>query len=353
MPADFGTKLERRVWAAAEKLLADAKIVTPVRVLAAIGWLPRLPAWERAQVDHLEATAVVEPERLTEARRILERWAHDRGLTVGESTYVSANRDRRPLRFTAGGDEATERAYRTHWIAPDISDARKDRLTQRQHTAPDLVVHVPLTDWTCVSCADTGPYLITETAGSTCLTCADMDHLVFLPAGDATLTRRAKKASGLAAVVVRFNKSRKRYDRKGVLVEERALEEAEQSCLADEEVRLRRRDRDRERRAGEDVQLRQHMAELIATLFPNCPPERAEAIAEHTGQRGSGRVGRSAAGRALDEQALTRAVIASIRHEDTEYDRLLMSGVDREDARSRIRDRIDEVLDHWRGPTTR
>ncbi|MFD1051071.1 DUF2293 domain-containing protein, partial [Kibdelosporangium lantanae] len=63
--------------------------------------------------------------------------------------------------------------------------------------------------------------------------------------------------------------------------------------------------------------------------------------------------GRSAAGRALDEQAMTMAVIASIRHEDTEYDRLLMSGVDREDARSRIRDRIDEVLDRWRGPTTR
>ncbi|MFD1050709.1 hypothetical protein ACFQ1S_36870, partial [Kibdelosporangium lantanae] len=123
----------------------------------------------------------------------------------------------------------------THWLAPDISDARKDRLTQRQNTAPDLMVHVPLTDWTCAECSDTGPYLIMDAAGPTCLTCADMDHLVFLPSGDATLTRRARKASGLAAVVVRFNKSRKRYDRKGILVEERALEEAEQSCLADEE----------------------------------------------------------------------------------------------------------------------
>jgi hypothetical protein len=176
-----------------------------------------------------------------------------------------------------------------------------------------------------------------------------MDHLVFLPAGDATLTRRAKKASGLSAVVVEFNRSRKRYDRKGLLVEEPALEDAEQSCLADEEVRLRRRERDRERRADEDVELQKRMASLIGTLFPACPPARAEAIARHTGLRGSGRVGRSAAGRALDEEALTRAVIASIRHEDTDYDELLMAGVEREEARSRIRDKIDAVLLAWRG----
>ncbi|WP_372448416.1 DUF2293 domain-containing protein [Kibdelosporangium banguiense] len=91
------------------------------------------------------------------------------------------------------------------------------------------------------------------------------------------------------------------------------------------------------------------MAELIGRLFPNCPAERATAIARHTGLRGSGRVGRSAAGRALDEEALTRAVIASIRHEDTEYDELLMSGVEREAAREKIRTKIDSVLDQWRG----
>jgi hypothetical protein len=187
-----------------------------------------------------------------------------------------------------------------------------------------------------------------DNTGPSCLTCADMDHLILLPSGDATLTRRAKKASGLSAVVVQFNRSRKRYDRKGILVEEPALEQAEQSCLADEEVRMRRRERDRERRADEDVELQARMTELIGTLFPHCPPGRAEAIARHTGLRGSGRVGRSAAGRALDEEALTRAVIASIRHEDTEYDELLMSGVDREDARARIRTKIDSVLAEWR-----
>lgn len=54
--------------------------------------------------------------------------------------------------------------------------------------------------------------------------CADMDHLVFLGAGDAALTRRAKRASRQSAVVVRLSRSRRRYERQGILVEEAALE---------------------------------------------------------------------------------------------------------------------------------
>jgi len=62
-----------------------------------------------------------------------------------------------------------------------------------------------------------------------CRRCAKLDHLVYLPAGDATLSRRAKKASELSAVVVRFSRARKRYERQGILVEEAALKQAEAS----------------------------------------------------------------------------------------------------------------------------
>ena len=82
-----------------------------------------------------------------------------------------------------------------------------------------------------------------------------------------------------------------------MVVEEAALLQAEAACLADEEVRARRRERETERRAKEDVQLQARMATEITKLFPGCPPERAEAISRHAAQRGSGRVGRSAAGR--------------------------------------------------------
>src|SRR5262245_61289787 len=59
--------------------------------------------------------------------------------------------------------------------------------------------------------------------GALCLTCADLDHLVFLPSGDAALTRRAKKHSTLSAVVLKWSRARKRYERQGLLVEEQAL----------------------------------------------------------------------------------------------------------------------------------
>jgi hypothetical protein len=85
----------------------------------------------------------------------------------------------------------------------------------------------------------------------------------------------------------------------------------------------------------------------ILRLFPGCPADRAVAVARHAGARSSGRVGRSAAGRALDEQAVTLAVVASVRHIDTRYDELLMSGVPREEARDQIRADIDRVLDGW------
>jgi hypothetical protein len=219
--------------------------------------------------------------------------------------------------------------------------------TQRQGKPPDLIAILPLKAWTCAGCAGTGDFLIMEDAGPLCLSCTDMDHLIFIPSGDAALTRRTRQASSLSAVVVRWSRSRKRYERQGIVAEEPALAQAEEQCLADEEARLRRRERDRERRAGEDVKFQSRMAGEIVRLFPGCPGDRAAAIARHAGLRGSGRVGRSAAGRALDEEAITLAVVASVRHEDTSYDSLLMSGVPRAAAREQVRAAIDRVLADW------
>jgi hypothetical protein len=57
-----------------------------------------------------------------------------------------------------------------------------------------------------------------------------------------------------------------------------------------------------------------------------------------------------AAGRALDEQAVTLAVIASVRHQDTDYDELLMTGVPRAVAREKVRPAVDRVLAAWQHP---
>jgi hypothetical protein len=108
---------------------------------------------------------------------------------------------------------------------------------------------------------------------------------------------------------------------------------------------------DQARRADEDVRLAAKLAAAIRALFPGCPFDRAEEIARHAATRGSGRIGRSAAGQALDPDAVSLAVAASVRHVDTDYDRLLMSGVDREAARRQVRERVEDVLNGWRATT--
>ena len=133
----------------------------------------------------------------------------------------------------------------------------------------------PLKSWACVECAGNGDFLTMGDAGPLCLSCADLDHLAYLPAGDAALTRRAKKASDLSAVVVRFSRARRRYERQGILIEGAALERAERECLADEESRGRRRVREQARRADEDGELQAQAAREILHLYPGCPRDRA------------------------------------------------------------------------------
>jgi len=353
MTTDNDKRLEQRVIAAAEAALAARRFVTAIDVFAGLGWLPasREQAWRTGRIPYLEAAVTANLSKISKAMRYFRRWAQRRGLKPSETAYVRRSPGRPALRFSKSAKPGIERAYRTHWVSPELRERERERLAERQSKAPDLVVISPINDWTCSACGGTGDMLIMETSPPPtplCLTCAEMDHLVYLPAGDAALTRRAKAASRLSAVVVRFSRARKRYERQGVLVEDDALASAEQQCLADEDARARRRARDAQRRAVDDAELRERFATEIARLFPGCPPARAEAIARHAALRGSGRVGRSAAGRTAAPGAVELAVIASVRHRDTRYDQLLMAGVDRADARDRVREDVDRVLESWR-----
>jgi len=227
--------------------------------------------------------------------------------------------------------------------------------TAAQESSPEakeLVVFDILRESECADCGKKmprGDFLFMEGGRPHCLSCADLDHLVYLPRGDTALTRRARKHSTLSAVVVRFSRSRKRYERQGVLVEPCALEQAEQECSADADERSVRRERADVYRDKQDQILAMRMADSIRQLFPGCPMEEARAIAAHTSVRGSGRVGRTSGGRALEEEALHAAVVAAIRHRHTKYDRLLMKGVSRMEARDAVRNDIDDLLERWRG----
>lgn len=137
-------------------------------------------------------------------------------------------------------------------------------------------------------------------------------------------------------------------ERQGILVEPEALARVEEECTADVGERAAARKKVAVARIAQDEIFTGGFEERIRELFPRCPREEARAIAEHTSQRGSGRVGRTEAGRNLSEQAVTLAVVASIRHRHTNYDELLGRGVDRELARDRAREKIDHILASWK-----
>jgi hypothetical protein len=183
--------------------------------------------------------------------------------------------------------------------------------------------------------------------GALCLTCADLDHLLFLPSGNVALTRRARKHSTLAAVVLKWSRARKRYERQGLLVEAQGLEKAEEECLVDSEARTRRREREAIRREEVDSNYVEEFAARVRELFPGSPTGREREIAGHACLKYSGRIGRSASAKAMDDAAVRLAMIAHIRHRETKYDELLAEGEERWEARAAVEGTVALVLQKW------
>ncbi|MFA5203182.1 MAG: DUF2293 domain-containing protein [Lentisphaeria bacterium] len=182
--------------------------------------------------------------------------------------------------------------------------------------------------------------------GVLCLECADLGGLEFLPSGD--VTRRAQQHSRRWAPVVEWNRRRKRYERRGTLVEPAALRQAVAACAADAGRREAKRQADGHRREREELRYRAEFAQMIQKLFPGAPDDVAGEVAAHACEKSSGRVGRCAAAKDFSEKAVTLAVVAHVRHLETSYDRLLAMGYSRERARERIRERLQDVLAAWR-----
>jgi len=218
-------------------------------------------------------------------------------------------------------------------------------------TQPELKIFISSRNSTCEEChAELGRSAwihLVEGKGALCLSCADLDHLEFLRSGDAALTRRARALSGLAAVVLQWSRARKRYERQGILVEEQALEQAEQSCLADAEQRAARAQRRAEREAELDREYVVRFAEAVRLRYSRCPPGRETVVAEHACRKYSGRVGRTGAAKGLDPDAIDLAVQAHVRHAETRYDDLLQRGVERHEARRAVADAVRATLEQW------
>lgn len=116
-------------------------------------------------------------------------------------------------------------------------------------TPPAEIVAVAASKpWSCAECSIEfvrGEFLTMADAGPLCLDCADLGHLDFLPRGDTALTRRARKVIKLSAVVVQGSRTRKQYERQGILAEAEAIALAEKRCASVDARELVRGDIDR------------------------------------------------------------------------------------------------------------
>ena len=223
----------------------------------------------------------------------------------------------------------------------------------KSRSGEEIVVFWVVRPSQCTECGvelGKGSLLRLEGEKALCTCCADLERLEFLPSGEAAVTRRASKYSTLRAVVVQWSRTRKRYERQGILVEPDAIRRAEEESLADAELRARRQARAAERRQVEDHEFVAAFARAIRDQYPGCPAAEELEIAKHACRKDSGRVGRTAAAKELSPEAIRLAVIAHIRHAHTDYDELLARYADRDMARERIRGQVAAILDDWQGP---
>ena len=347
VPRGSGGQLDRRVVRSAEAALAQRRFVTAIDVLVGLGWLEprRVDEWRQGRVPYLEAVVIASLGKISTAMKVFRHRAAARGLAPSETAYVARTRDRGRCgsrsRATRGSSGRIARTG-SRPSCPNASGAvgRTSKPPARfGRRLPGQGVDVHGVRQRRGRVADHGrprtgvPGL--RRHGS----------LVFQPSGDAALTRRANKNSRLSAVVVRFSRARKRYERQGILVEEDAL-----SAPSSNAWRTRSRGR-----GG-------------ATGTPNDAPARTSSFsrgwrsrsascsraARPGGPRRSPDTPRSAAAAGWDaappdEHSTPKR--SSWRYwrgavQDTGYDELLMSGVDRAAARDDVRDQVNAVLDH-------
>ncbi|MDY0281986.1 MAG: DUF2293 domain-containing protein [Salinivirgaceae bacterium] len=187
-----------------------------------------------------------------------------------------------------------------------------------------------------------------EDSKGTCFACSPFVNYTLLPPGNVALTRRSKKHSELCGVLFAWNQRRKRYERKGQYVERTAIIKAEEECAADEATRAIKNEKAAVIRAAKDQAYILEFGAAIRAYYPNCPAQREYEIAKHTCEKYSGRVGRSARAKQFDTKMIDLAVVAHIRHTETNYDSQFGKGKGKKEIRSDLSSSIKRIINSWK-----
>lgn len=227
-------KLTRRVRDAAEWALQDHQDVSPIDILTEARLLApvNVEAWKKGRLGVLEEMIQGSPKKISRVFELFREWTLEKGLQPVERRYLRYTRDGSvDLQFSWSGDPEVERMMRTHYVSPDLSERKQRQITEKVNKVEPPAVFILVRDSACSECGielARGSLLNMEADRPLCLACAKMDDLEYLSRGDAALTRRATRYSGQMAVVLRFSRSRKRYEWQGILVEKTALQKAEE-----------------------------------------------------------------------------------------------------------------------------
>ena len=225
--------IKERVIRSAELALNDQQYVSAIEVFLRMGWLQfvHVQDWKRGKIPFLEMYIEIKPERMAYAMECFSEWACKKGLKPSLVEYLARTSGaKRELQFSENGNPQVELFYKTHFISPHLSEKKQQTLEKKNSQPAELVVFLTVTDSQCNRCKKEmhkNSFLLMEGEEPLCMNCAGLDGLVFLPSGDAGLTRNAKKISKKSAVVVQYSRTRKRYERQGLLVEEEAIAKAQ------------------------------------------------------------------------------------------------------------------------------
>lgn len=222
-------KVEGKVFGAAEEAYSTQGYICLADVLFGARFLEPIHVqdWKNGKISCLEEAIYIGPEKFRATVRSFLDWVNQKGLFRREvDLKVETCRKSRSLRYSYHDDEEVETVFRTYYFSPNLTSQKLEQLVQKLEQPPEIAAFIIGKPSSCSECKHEipkGGFLVMEGRDPLCLACAGLGNLVFLPRGDATLSRRAKKNSSRSVVVLQYSRARKRYERQGILVEEKAL----------------------------------------------------------------------------------------------------------------------------------
>ncbi len=225
------SNIEERVIRSALTGLSQNNYVSLMDIFIRLGFLQlaQINLWKTCQIPYLELAINAGTEKIKQTKAVFTKWVAEQQLIAHTIKAWSTTRHPRELQFSKDGALAIEQMYQLHYFNNDLVINKQQNILNKLSRLAELVVFQITKDAQCSRCQQTlfkSSLLFMGIGKTLCLKCAELDHLHFLSSGDTSITRKAKQYSSLVAVVVKFSRTRKRYEPQGILVEPAALQQA-------------------------------------------------------------------------------------------------------------------------------